>query len=258
MNSAICCYLLGYYPKEFLASTLTLELTKGEPNIKALIDECKAFGVNVLPPDINKSEYEFIAEKDGIKFPLNVIKSVGESAYASILEHRPYSSFNDFVLKVPKKTVKKNVVINLIKSGCFDIFETNRSKVLEDFYAIRGINDKVFFWCDDVQIQYENETIGFSISKHPLDGYVNNDIAKYGEGNDIAIVGLLKEFRTHIDKNGKTMAFIKFENKSCNFEGVLFSYNYTKVSRFLYTGAKLGIKGRKQGNSVLINDMWEV
>lgn len=258
MNSAICCYLLAYYPKEFLASTMTLELTKSEPNIKAFINECKKFNISVLPPDINKSEDEFVAVQDGIKFPLNMVKSVGTSAYANILENKPYSSLEDFLGKVTKKTVKKNVIINLIKAGCFDIFDTNRSRLLEQFYITRGIKDKVFFWCDDVQIQYEIETLGFSVNKHPLDGYVNADISNFQEDTEIAMVGLITEFRTHIDKNNKTMAFIKFENKVCEFEGVLFSYNYPKVSRFLYNGAKLGIKGRKQNNSILINDMWEV
>lgn len=258
MNSAICCYLLAYYPKEFLASTMTLELTKSEPNIKTFINECKKFDITVLPPDINKSEDEFIAEKEGIKFPLNVVKLVGTSAYANILQNKPYKSFDDFLSKVTKKIVKKNIVINLIKSGCFDIFEPNRSKLLEKYYIIRGIKDNVFYWCSDVQIQYEIETLGYSINKHPLDGYLNKDISDFDNDTEIAIIGLLKEFRTHIDKNNKTMAFIKFENKLCEFEGVLFSYNYDKVSRFLYKGAKLGIKGKKQNNSVLINNLWEV
>lgn len=258
MISAICCYLLAYYPKEFLASSMTLELTQQEPDIKGFISEATKLDINILPPDINASTDEFKAVESGIKFPLNVIKHVGDSAYKSILKSRPYTSLADFLSKVPKSSVKKNVVINLIKAGCFDEFDENRSILLSNYYNSRNEDVQVYFWCDDVQMIYENEVLGFTLGKHPLDGYVSTDLNEHKENDIVTIIGLLNEVRTHVDKNGNNMAFLKLENKICNFEGIVFSYAYTKLSKYLYKGAKLGVTGKKQGNTVLINNIWEV
>lgn len=258
INSAICCYLLANFPKEFLASSMTLELTQAEPDIKGFMSEANKLGINILPPDINASVNEFIASDSGIKFPLTVISQIGSSAYKSIIEHRPYTGLQDFLSKVPKKNCKKNAVINLIKSGCFDEFNHNRSMLLSDFYNSRNEDKEVYFWCDEVQIIYETETIGFSLTKHPLDGYTNKDINHFKDNDNINIIGVITEIKNYIDKNKNNMAFVKFENKVCDFEGVVFSYCYTKLSRFLYKGAKLSITGKKEGNSIKINDLYEI
>lgn len=258
MNSAICCYLLAYYPEEFIASSMTLELTQAEPDIKGFINEAIKLGINVLPPDVNISTDEFYASNDGIKFPLTVIKQVGSSAYASILANRPYNGLNDFITRVPKASVKKNVVINLIKAGCFDDFNKNRSILLSDFYNSRNEEKDIYYWCDEVQIMYETETIGFSLGKHPLDGYTSKDISDFKEGDIITIIGIINEVKNHIDKNKKNMAFLKLENKLCSYEGIVFSYAYTQLSRFLYKGAKLCLTGKKQSNTILINSIHEI
>lgn len=258
VNSAICCWLLGNYPKEFLSASMTLELTQDKCDIKGFMKEVTKLGINILPPDINVSENEFKATVDGIKFPLNVIKQVGKSAYESIIKYRPYDSLKNFLEKVPKSSVKKNIVINLIKAGCFDEFNPNRSILLSDFYNYRNEDVDVYYWCNEVQMMYENETLGFSLGKHPLDGYTSQDIKSFKENDVITIIGLVNEVKDHIDKNKKNMAFLKLENKMCEFEGIVFSYAYTKLSRFLYKGAKLGLTGKKQGNTILINNIWEV
>lgn len=256
--SAICCWLLAYYPKEFLASSMTLELTQAEPDINGFVKEANKIGINILPPDINISIDEFYPDIDGIRFPLNVISFIGDSAYKSILKFRPFNSFSDFINKVPKKNVKKNAVINLIKAGCFDNFNGNRSLLLSDYYNSRNEDVQVYFWCDDVQIIYETEVFGFTLGKHPLDGQINKDISDFKENEVINIVGIITNVREHTDKNKNKMVFLKLENKSCEYEGIIFSYNYSKLSNLCHIGAKLGLEGKKQNKTVLINNAWRL
>lgn len=257
-TSAMCCYLLANYPKEFIASSMTLELTQAKPDIKGFIREAVQLGINILPPNINTSTDEFYADLDGIRLPLNMIANVGDSAYASILSKRPYTSFSDFVARVPKRSVKKNSVVNLIKAGCFDEYNKNRSLVLSDYYNSRNEEENVYYWCDDVQMVYETEAFGFTLGKHQLDGYVNKDINEFNEDDNAVLNCLVTEVRLHKDKHKKDMLFLKLENKVCDFEGILFSYGYAKLSKVFYVGAKVCVQGKKQGKTILVNNAFNI
>jgi DNA polymerase-3 subunit alpha len=258
MVSAMCCYFLAYYPAEFLGASMTLELTQATPDIKGFIKEANKLGINILPPDINISTNEFYANKEGIRLPLNMISFIGDACYETILKNKPYTSFSDFITRNPKSKVKKNAVLNLIKAGCFDTFNKNRSILLSDFYNSRNEDVEVFYWCDEVQMIYEKELFGFTLNKHPLDGYINKDISEYKENDQINIICIVNEIKIHKDKHKKDMAFLKLENKECDFEGIVFSYAYPKLSKAIYVGAKLGLQGKKQGNTILINNAWNI
>lgn len=258
VTSAVCCYLLAYYPKEFISASMTLELTQAKPDIRAFIKEAVQLGITILPPDINISTNEFYADLDGIRLPLNMINSVGESAYISILSKRPYTGFSDFVARVPKRSVKKNSVVNLIKAGCFDKYNQNRSLILSDYYNSRNEEENVYYWCDDVQMMYETESFGFTLGKHPLDGHVNKDISEFKEDDIATLNCVVTEVKAHKDKHNKDMLFLKLENKSCDFEGILFSYSYAKLNKVFYVGSKVCIQGKKQGKTILINNAFNI
>lgn len=255
LTSAICCYLYYYYPEEFLSASMTLELTQQKPNINAFLKEVRKLGIKVLPPDINASSNEFLATGDGIRIPLTMVESVGDKACSSVFDKRPYVGFADFLKRVNKSKVGKKVVENLIKSGAFDSFEQNRSLLLTDYYNFRNEDKEVYFWCDEVQMMYENQVFGFTLSKDPLDGYTNKNINEFAEGTIINIVGIIREVRTIKDKNKKDMAFLNIENKECTYSGVVFSYAYPKIKQYLEVGYKLNFVGKKQGTSVLINNV---
>lgn len=91
------------------------------------IYKMKKFGVDVLPPDINKSDISFtpIEETNEILFGLGGITKVNPEISQQIVKNRPYKNFKDFYDKNCYKgsPITKTVVINLIKSGAFT--ETN-------------------------------------------------------------------------------------------------------------------------------------
>ena len=89
--------------------------------IATAIGKMRMSGINVEPPDINKSTYTFSPDMEAniIRYGISGITKVGEEIVKQIISNRPYNSINDFLSKVK---VNKTQMINLIKSGAFDEF----------------------------------------------------------------------------------------------------------------------------------------
>ena len=85
----------------------------------------KHHNVNILPPNINTSSYAFTPnEKDNtIEYGLGGINKINKQIADEIIANRPYNSFQDFYNKMCKNKnslIKPMILVNLIKSGCFD------------------------------------------------------------------------------------------------------------------------------------------
>lgn len=118
-------YLKANYPLEYMAALLEGDVDKFDRVILDL-KECKRLGINVLPPDINKSGYYFNAEgTDSIRFGLGGIKNVGGELVKTIIKEREedgeYSNLDDFVHRV-YESVGKKAIEYLIMSGAMDSF----------------------------------------------------------------------------------------------------------------------------------------
>ena len=89
--------------------------------IASAIGKIKSSGVNVAPPDINKSTYTFSPdiENNTIRYGLSGITKVGEELVKTIMDGRPYASVDDFLGRIK---INKPQMVNLIKSGAFDCF----------------------------------------------------------------------------------------------------------------------------------------
>ena len=106
--------------------------------IATAIGKMRMAGVEVAPPDINKSTYTFSpdVEHNTIRYGLSGISKVGEEVVKSILANRPYTSIEDMTSKIK---ISKPQIINLIKSGAFDTFG-NRIQVMDNY--IRSVSDQ--------------------------------------------------------------------------------------------------------------------
>ncbi len=136
-------YLKAYYPAEFMAATLNSFLGNLD-KIPQYIDECKALGIEILKPEINKSNTKFTVEDGKIRFGLGSIKNVGTVPVNNIVKERTengdYKSFTDFYERIADEAVNKKCVESLIKAGAFDEFEQTRSTLLASF---EGIMDSI-------------------------------------------------------------------------------------------------------------------
>ena len=108
--------------------------------IAVAIGKMKNAGIEIIPPDINKSKYTFTPDalNNRIIFGLAGISNVGEDLIQEIIRKRPYTSLEDFY---EKTHFRKQANISLIKSGAFDQLEPNRKYALA-WYIWKTCNKK--------------------------------------------------------------------------------------------------------------------
>ena len=148
-------YLKLYYPVEFFASILNNRLDKIE-EISKYLTYVKSKGMQVFPPDINKSTAYFRPENGGLRFGLVGLKNVGLGVINEIVAERDkngnFTSFGDFINRTIALGINKRLVESLILSGAFDQFNVNRRTLIavhSDYMdRIAAANKKK----DDVQI----------------------------------------------------------------------------------------------------------
>lgn len=132
-------YIKAYYPEALLAATLNSFLGNLD-KIPMYIDECKNLNIEILKPDINKSNTRFTVDDGKIRFGLGSIKNVGIAVVENIVKEREengeYKSFTDFCERVQEYGVNKKCIESLIKAGVFDEFEQTRKTLIESFEGI--------------------------------------------------------------------------------------------------------------------------
>ena len=118
-------YLKANYPAEYMAAVLT---SVGDDKDKSALylSECRRMGVKVLPPDVNASVATFTAVGADVRFGLAAIRNVGINVVDAIIAARKskgeFTSFADFLRKVPALVCNKRVIESLVKAGAFDSF----------------------------------------------------------------------------------------------------------------------------------------
>jgi DNA polymerase III alpha subunit len=199
-------YFKGNYPVEFMAALLTSEMGDSDKIVK-YIEECRAMGLTVSPPDVNVSAAQFSVADDVIRFGLAAIKNVGEAAMESILGTRAadgaFTTLDDFCARVDLRLVNRRVIESLVKAGAFDSLRLPRAHLLAQADAALEYGQRVqrdrqegqasFFdallppaaparrepteviaeWPDEQRLAYEKEVLGFYVSGHPLAQYAS-------------------------------------------------------------------------------------
>lgn len=197
-------YLKAHYTKEFMAALISSTLDNPAKLSKYII-ECRQLGIAILPPDINEGYGDFSACKEGIRYGLTALKSVGKSVIDAVVEEREtngkYKDLQDFISRLSGKEVNKRTIESFIKSGAFDCFGVNRRQMMmvyvqiidsvnqERKSAMSGQMSLLDFLGEeekkDFEVSYpkvleydkmellanEKEVVGFYVSGHPLDDY---------------------------------------------------------------------------------------
>ncbi|MCP4488894.1 MAG: DNA polymerase III subunit alpha [Gammaproteobacteria bacterium] len=126
-------WLKTHYPAEFMAAVLSADLDNTD-KIVTLIDECREMKLEILPPDVNRSNYKFTPSNETVIFyGLGAIKGVGQSAIETIINCRgagEYSSLDDFCERVDSSRSNRKVLEALIKAGAMDCFSSNRAALM--------------------------------------------------------------------------------------------------------------------------------
>lgn len=192
-------YLKAHFPVEFMAALLTSEKDRTDKVIR-YISSCRQRSIEVLPPDVNESEYDFSVSDGKIRFGLGGVKNVGRKAIEAIVQARkqgPFRSLRDFCSRVDLQKVNRRVVESLIKCGAFDSFGGHRAQymavldqVMEEAQRLQrarargqmsmfgeGVSShlpgealpEVPPWEEYQRLEHEKESLGFYVTGHPLE-----------------------------------------------------------------------------------------
>ncbi|MDB4913675.1 MAG: polymerase alpha subunit, partial [Gemmatimonadetes bacterium] len=198
-------WLKAYYPAEFMAAILSSSIGDTDSVVK-FINEAREMNIEVLPPDVNESNYKFtVLDERRIRFGLGAIRNVGRNAIDSILtakKAKPFESFFDFTDRVDLTKCNKRVFEALIASGAMDGLGGHRAQywhaldnamqesslkqqeaAMGQVSMFGGFSDdasspqaarvlpNVGIMAESERLTREKEILGFYISGHPLEPY---------------------------------------------------------------------------------------
>ena len=140
----ISAYLKTHYPVEFFAALMSTRSKTLQPKTWAIkapeyINEAKKFNVEVNPPSVNQSGYEFTIIGNEIFFGLNAIRDVGKTAAKAIIKARqktPFKDIKDFLNRINLQKVNTKTFEALVKAGAFDKMGYDRKSLIENISNI--------------------------------------------------------------------------------------------------------------------------
>lgn len=247
-------WLKFHHPSHFYSGLMTKE-GADQDTLANLIAEARRRGIEIMPPDINISTNNFTATANKIFYRLTSITQVGDGAIKAILQARPIKSIEDLISRTTRTQVKTNVIMNLIKSGCFDYENPNRFKSIEQAQKILDIEVESHPEFNKVnKAVMEKQSLGVYLSSHPLDQYHYEPFYEIKDNTETVIAGEIIEIAERKDKNGNMMAFITLSNQYGNVKCLVFSNSWKgKLKETFIFNQFVAVSGRKSGTSLLIN-----
>ena len=117
-------WLKAHYPAEFMAATISSDMDKTD-KVVTFIDECRAMGLDLLPPDVNNGQFHFSVDIQGrVLYGLGAIKGLGEGPVENIIAARteggPFKDMFDFCARIDGRKVNKRALEAMIRSGALD------------------------------------------------------------------------------------------------------------------------------------------
>ena len=273
-------YLKAYYPYEFFAASMSMELSN-QKKLSEFCEEIKKSNINIIRPDINKCFGDFCSKNKDFYYALGAIKNVGFESISNIVNEREkngqFKSIKDFLNRVNPKDINKLQLEGLTKAGAFDgiisnrrsfydsipnlilksknIFENKCQNQIELFSTKDNDSDKIVEekaeWKFQEKMLKEFETIGFYLSDHPLNQYkdifdeynitkYNNFIANNSQQESM-VAGTILKIQEKKTQKGTSYAIIKFSDLGGVFELFVFS-DIFEINR----------ENIKEGKSVII------
>jgi len=226
-------FLKAHYPAEFMTATLSAEMVAGDFHKKAyqFVREAQRMGLEVLPPDVNASDWEFRLEDDRrIRYGLGAVKNVGKKFVRALVNERErngvYESFKQFVERMhAADNWNKRAIESLVKAGAFDRIEPSRKALLSaiprmnrpaqvgtgqslfgnliPIHSSSLVNQEEAEDTVEERVYMEREVLGFPLVAHPMDRFreyaVRNfpayDTLEEKTGDTVEVVGAIVELQ---------------------------------------------------------------
>jgi DNA polymerase III subunit alpha len=197
-------WLRANHPKEYMAALIS-SVMNTKDKVPFYVNACDELGIEVLPPDVNTSQIDFAVVEGKIRFGLNAVKNVGESACREIVRAREeggaFESIWDFTERVDPQVSNKRALESLVKAGALDSTGASRKGMLESLeqalsWGQKQQSDKLLgqgsifdlgevageaaprhhptLSADEYEkgelLHMEKESLGLYVSEHPLSG----------------------------------------------------------------------------------------
>jgi len=139
-------YLKAHHPAAFMAAVLSADMDHTD-KVVGLIEECKQLDLEVRPPDVNTSAYEFaVAGERTIRYGLGAIKGVGLGAVEALIADReargPFRSLTDLCRRMDLAKLNRRVIEALIRSGSLDGLGLNRATLMNGLPAAMQLGEQ--------------------------------------------------------------------------------------------------------------------
>jgi len=194
-------WLKTHHAAEFMAATMSSDMDNTD-KVVTFLEEAREIGLSVLPPDVNSSDYMFVAlDAKTVRYGLGAVKGVGRGACESVVEARrsggPFRDLLDFCRRVDSARLNRRVLEALVHAGALDALASNRAslmlqlpeviKATEQLARERAAGQVSLFggsgdepdihldlpeapdWPLETKLLGERETLGHYLSGHPLD-----------------------------------------------------------------------------------------
>ena len=255
-------YLKTYYKEDFIAATMSTELTNTS-KLREFVEELKKLNIEIINPSINKCYSDFKAINGKLVYGLGAIKNVGFEAITNIINEREkngkFKSFLDFINRVNSKDINKLQLEGLVKAGAFDEFDKDRNKILisipKIIQVVKNINDdkdnnqsSLFSnednsqesfeflpsttWKQKELLSEEFKSLGFYLTNHPLNEFdeifSQLNICSFNNfyensSKESFVAGTIMSIQEKKSSKGTPYAIIKFSDKKGEFELFFFA-----------------------------------
>lgn len=267
-------YFKAHYPDIFFDIMLNYSSSD-------YITDALEFDFQVASLNINNIPYRDKFQDKQIYLGLKNIKGLPRDVAYWIIENRPFSNVEDFVLKLPTQYHKVQLITPLVQVGLFDVFEKNRQKILQNLPNLFVFADELgslfadtnYSWTEAEdyteaeKFELEKEIIGVGLSEHPLLKFAKSatqaftPIQDLVENNHATILGEILSIRVIRTKTGENMAFLQVSDAKRKMEVTVFPDAFKQFGKGLHEKGFYYLTGRVQKREerlqLILNDLQE-
>ena len=267
-------YFKAHYPDIFFDIMLNYSSSD-------YITDALEFDFQVASLNINNIPYRDKFQDKQIYLGLKNIKGLPRDVAYWIIENRPFSNVEDFVLKLPTQYHKVQLITPLVQVGLFDVFEKNRQKILQNLPNLFVFADELgslfadtnYSWTEAEdyteaeKFELEKEIIGIGLSEHPLVKLAKSatqaftPIQDLVENNHATILVEILSIRVIRTKTGENMAFLQVSDAKRKMEVTVFPDAFKQFSKGLHEKGFYYLTGRVQKREerlqLILNDLQE-
>lgn len=252
-------YFKAHYPDIFFDIMLNYSSSD-------YITDALEFDFQVASLNINNIPYRDKFQDKQIYLGLKNIKGLPRDVAYWIIENRPFSNVEDFVLKLPTQYHKVQLLTPLVQIGLFDVFEKNRQKILQNLPNLFVFADELgslfadtnYSWTEAEnyteaeKFELEKEIIGVGLSEHPLVKLAKAAtqsftlIQELVENTHATILVEILSIRVIRTKTGENMAFLQVSDTKIKTEVTVFPDTFKQFGKGLHEKGFYYLTGRIQ------------